>query len=105
MINAFSSATFDCVMVENVLVFNSRNSSSLQQGSQNHQLRKTLISDHGGKKSVSLALFLCFSQHSQFCLIQPKMVDGQFQLIHQATVYAPEVNTDSALGYDLPESG
>ena len=42
-------------------------------------------------KKFAVAMFLCFSQHSQFCILRPHMVDGQFTLDHTATVYAPEV--------------
>ena len=59
------------------------------QGPQSHAMRKLLL-DESGKK-FAVAMFLCFSQHSQFCILRPHMVDGQFTLDHAATVYAPEV--------------
>ena len=59
------------------------------QGPQSHAMRKLLL-DESGKK-FAVAMFLCFSQHSQFCILRPHMVDGQFTLDHTATVYAPEV--------------
>ena len=92
----WSATTFDCVMVEDVLAYTgtARNSGGkgaplTKQGPQSHAMRKVLL-DEAGKK-FAVAMFLCFSQHSQFCILRPHMVDGQFTLDHTATVYAPEV--------------
>ena len=86
-IRMWSSSTFDCVLVGDVLGFTSKDSYNLQQGSQGHLLRKVVDVT---SKRFALAIFLCFSQHSQFCIIRPQMADGQFRLDHLATVYAPE---------------
>ena len=51
-------------------------------------LRK--VSDPQRKGSFALAVFLCFAQHSQFCVFRPVRIDGQFKLKPLATVYAPE---------------
>ena len=67
------------------------------QGPQSHAMRKLLL-DESGKK-FAVAMFLCFSQHSQFCILRPHMVDGQFTLDHTATVYAPEVGWNLVLQY------
>ena len=37
-----------------------------------------------------MAAFLCFAEHSQFCILRPVRADGQFGLKHLATVFAPE---------------
>ena len=95
-VRMWSATTFDCVMVEDVLAFTgtARNGggggrgTSLVQGPQSHAMRKLLLDDSG--KKFAVAMFLCFSQHSQFCILRPHMVDGQFTLDHTATVYAPE---------------
>ena len=97
----WSATTFDCVMVEDVLAFtggtarNGGRGGSLVQGPQSHAMRKLLL-DESGKK-FAVAMFLCFSQHSQFCILRPHMVDGQFTLDHTATVYAPEVGWNLVL--------
>ena len=107
-VRMWSATTFDCVMVEDVLAFTgtaSRNGGrsgagfGLVQGPQSHSMRKLLL-DESGKK-FAVAMFLCFSQHSQFCILRPHMVDGQFTLDHTATVYAPEVSLtlDSILSF------
>jgi hypothetical protein len=119
VLSTISSASFDCVMVEDVLSFTTRNlKNNLHQGSQSHQLRKILV-DEGGKgrggrlgscpsSNFCLSVFLCFSQHSQFCVLRPNMVDGQFRMDHVATVYAPEVgfflNNSDLLVIVTPES-
>ena len=43
-----------------------------------------------GKDGFALAAFLCFAEHSQFCILRPVRADGQFGLKHLATVFAPE---------------
>lgn len=50
---------------------------------------------------MSIALFLCLSKQSQFCVVRPAMVDGQYQLNHVATIYAPEVGTVNLLFFCL----
>eukprot|EP00095_Tigriopus_kingsejongensis_P000570 snap_masked-scaffold372_size192401-processed-gene-0.15 protein:Tk00570 transcript:snap_masked-scaffold372_size192401-processed-gene-0.15-mRNA-1 annotation:"nuclear pore complex protein nup160-like protein" len=88
-IRMWSSSTFDCVMVEDVLSYSAADPSQVQPGSQTHLMRKVVDVT---SKRFALALFLCFSQHCQFCIIRPQMVDGQFQLDHLATVHAPELD-------------
>lgn len=60
--------------------------SQARQGTQGHMLRKL---PHGSK-NLSLVAFLCFSSHSQFRVVKPKMVNGMFQLARVATIYSPE---------------
>lgn len=85
----FFLASFDCVMAADVLSLTSHDSRTHQQGSQDHMIRK--LADVDGKGNFVFAIFLCFAQHSQFCVVKPVLVDGQFQLKHVATVYAPDV--------------
>jgi nuclear pore complex protein Nup160 len=74
-------------MVEDVLSFSNRDYHNLQQGSRGHLLRKLVLEN---EKQFALTVFLCFSQHSQFCVVRPVVVDGQVQLEQLATVYAPD---------------
>ncbi len=87
-VRMWSAETSDCVMVEDVLAFTTRDLRGLQQGTQSHRLRKVVLDETGER--FYLAVFLCFSRHSQFCVLRPLLVDGQFKLDHVATVYAPE---------------
>ena len=76
-------------MVSDLLALTTNDPQQMPQpGQQTHQIRK--VSDENGKR-VLLAIFLCFAKQSQFCIVRPKMVHGQYQLHHIATIYAPEV--------------
>lgn len=101
-IRMWLTSSHECVMVADVLAHTStksaggsggsvhtQQSSMLQQGAQNHLLRK-ITGDSSCKGGFALAVFLCFAQHSQFCVFRPVRTDGQFGLKHLATVYAPE---------------
>lgn len=74
-------------MVEDVLTYSAIDPNQVQQGSQTHFMRKVVDVT---SRRFALALFLSFAHHSQFCIIRPQMVDGQFQLDHLATIHAPE---------------
>lgn len=98
-IRMWLASTYDCVMVVDVINMAGGGEGSmsgnasvqktlLHQGAQSHILRK--VSDPQRKGSFALAVFLCFAQHSQFCVFRPVRVDGQFKLKPLATVYAPE---------------
>ena len=40
--------------------------------------------------NFALVVFLCFSNHSQFCVLRPMRNDGQWQLDHLATIFTPD---------------
>ena len=91
------SKSLDCVMVSDVLMSTTANTTGsakidgripLHQGAQSHMLRK--VSDPKTKGNFALAVFLCFAQHSQFCIFRPIRTDGQWQLDYLATVFSPD---------------
>lgn len=90
-------ATGDCALVADVLNYNAEDANSLQQGSQNHILKKIVSG-----KDFALAAFLCFSQHAQFCVFKPALVAGKFQLDHVATIYAPKVFKELPFSFTGP---
>ncbi len=89
-LHACFPASGDCVMLSDLLGFTAPSDSFQQQGSQNHLIRQVNASE--GSNAVSIALFLCLAKHSQFCVVRPAMVDGQYQLNHVATIHAPELD-------------
>lgn len=84
-IRMWLTSTNDCVMVADVLCGQKQGPNQLLLGAQNHLLRKV---DSGS--DLALAAFLCFSEHSQFCVFRPVRTDGQFSLKHIATIFSPE---------------
>ncbi|XP_040564442.1 nuclear pore complex protein Nup160 [Lepeophtheirus salmonis] len=80
----WSASTYECITVTDILQYTVEQ--SLEQGTQNHILKKV----HSGGKHLTLAVFLCFSEHSQFCIFKPTRNAGQFSFDHVATIYAPE---------------
>lgn len=121
-IRMWLASTGDCVMVSDALstsvAMSSVNSGSgaahaggsggsLQQGAQSHMMRKVYGANSlsrmngpsfgakggsGSGSNFALAIFLCFSQHSQFCVFKPTRNDGQWQLDHLATVFSPDLD-------------
>ena len=96
-IRMWLASSSDCVMVSDVLMSTTANTTSsakvdgripLHQGAQSHLLRK--VSDPKTKGNFALAVFLCFAQHSQFCVFRPVRTDGQWQLDYLATVFSPD---------------
>ena len=81
------TSTHECVMVADALCGQKPGSGPLLLGAQSHLMRKVPID---GSDGVALAAFLCFSEHSQFCVFRPVRTDGQFTLKHIATVFSPE---------------
>ena len=71
-----------------IFILQPQNRAPLQLGAQNHMLRKVI--EEGKENNFTLAAFLCFAEHSQFCILRPVRSDGQFSLKRLATVYAPE---------------
>ena len=87
-IRMWLTSSYECVMVADVMANQQQQGRvPLQLGAQNHMLRKVI---EEGKDGFALAAFLCFAEHSQFCILRPVLADGQFNLKHLATVYAPE---------------
>ena len=86
-IRMWLTSTNECVMVADALCGQKQGSNQLLLGAQNHLLRKVIDGSDGG---VAFAAFLCFSDHSQFCVVKPVRTDGQFTLKHVATIYSPE---------------
>lgn len=111
------ASTQDCVMASDILAVSSvatscagggsparstsRAKSSaditvpLQQGAQCHLMKKVHDNRAPCRGSSScnefaIAVFLCFSQHSQFCVFRPVRSDGRWQLDHLATVFSPD---------------
>ena len=96
-IRMWLASSSDCVMVSDVLMSTTANTTGsakidgripLHQGAQSHMLRK--VSDPKTKGNFALAVFLCFAQHSQFCIFRPIRTDGQWQLDYLATVFSPD---------------
>jgi nuclear pore complex protein Nup160 len=82
------TSSHECVMVADVLSNQQQQGGMpLQLGPQSHMIRKVAKE---GSDGFALAAFLCFAEHSQFCVFRPVRTDGQFALKHLATVYAPE---------------
>lgn len=87
-IRMWLTSSYECVMVADVLSNQQQQGRApLQLGAQNHMLKKVI---EDGKDGFALAAFLCFAEHSQFCILRPVRADGQFGLKHLATVFAPE---------------
>ena len=80
------TSTRECVMTADLISQQKQGQVPLMLGAQSHMLRK--VSSH--PNGFALAAFLCFSDHSEFCVFRPVRVDGQFDIKHIATVYAPE---------------
>ena len=76
----------ECVMTADLVSQQKQGQVPLMLGAQSHMLRKVASHPNG----FALAAFLCFSDHSEFCVFRPVRADGQFSLKHIATVYAPE---------------
>ena len=76
------------MFIKLIFLFQPQNRAPLQLGAQNHMLRKVI--EEGKENNFTLAAFLCFAEHSQFCILRPVRSDGQFSLKRLATVYAPE---------------
>ena len=80
----------ECVMTADLVGHQKQGSSGQVQaqmlGAQSHMLKK--VASH--QSGFALAAFLCFSDHSEFCVFRPVRIDGQFSLKHIATVYSPE---------------
>ena len=96
-IRMWLASSSDCVMVSDVLMSTTANTTSsakvdgripLHQGAQSHMLRK--VPDPRNKGNFALAVFLCFAQHSQFSVFRPVRTDGQWQLDYLATVFSPD---------------
>ena len=96
-IRMWLASSGDCVMVSDVLMSTTATTTRsakvdgripLQQGAQSHMLRK--VSDPKTQGNFHIAVFLCFAQHSQFCVFRPIKTDGQWRLDYLATVFSPD---------------
>ena len=78
-------------MVEDLLpLVMEPNSDLLRPGPQPHQIRKL---EDPSSKDLSFALFLSFSEKCQFSVVAMEIADGQFQLRHKNTAFAPAVSS------------
>lgn len=72
-------------------IFTETNESNrlLNQGSQNHILKKTVENCDG---EIKLVIFMSFSRECQFHIFRPYFQGGQFRIQRISTLYSPSVS-------------
>jgi hypothetical protein len=89
-VRVWSLASYDCVLVTDLVQFTAEAGSELAQGAQAHRISLVLQQHYHKAAEVTLALYLCFQQHSQFLLVRLRQAAGQLVLSPCGTLYSPD---------------
>ncbi|XP_074660540.1 nuclear pore complex protein Nup160-like [Tubulanus polymorphus] len=88
-IRIWSTLTCECLSAVDMLEYvsgNSTDASSLLLGARGHIIKCASVSVNG---PPLIAVFLSFSDHCQFCIVQPALTEGRYHLKHVSNLFSP----------------
>ena len=92
-VRVWSLSSYDCVLATDLVQFTAEAGRELAQGAQAHRVSLVLQHhqpQHKTSTEITLALYLCFQQHSQFLLVRLRQSAGQLVLSPCGTLYSPD---------------